>query len=44
MDHDWLFSFVVFAEHRSFTHAARRRMPRMTPGMMRRWTATYITR
>src|SRR5215475_9867837 len=24
MNYDWLFAFVVFAEHRSFTHAARR--------------------
>lgn len=23
IDYDWLFAFVVFAEHRSFTHAAR---------------------
>jgi DNA-binding transcriptional LysR family regulator len=22
LDYDWLFAFVVFAEHRSFTHAA----------------------
>lgn len=24
MNYDWLFAFAVFAEHRSFTHAARR--------------------